>query len=171
MLNAKQRAYRSHYAHPARLPRRLNRPASTNRLPAEHGLWPGGFLVARERERLTRRTVCAGGGGGGCHGPPTHRKRALSPASVTTPCRHAPALTPPMAAGAPALIYGRDLSRNPNVVIREVEVTSDGWHVLRRTTFDYRHADGRWETQQRETYDRGNGATILLYDSHGGRCC
>ncbi len=59
---------------------------------------------------------------------------------------------------------GRELDRNPNVVIRDVEVTSDGWHVLRRTTFDYRHADGHWESQQRETYDRGNGATILLYD-------
>lgn len=59
---------------------------------------------------------------------------------------------------------GRDLERNPNVVVRDVEVTSHGWHVLRRTTFDYRHSDGRWETQQRETYDRGNGATILLYD-------
>ena len=59
---------------------------------------------------------------------------------------------------------GRDLDRNPNVVVRDVEVTSNGWHVLRRTTFDYRHRGGRWETQHRETYDRGNGATILLYD-------
>jgi len=59
---------------------------------------------------------------------------------------------------------GRDLDRNPDVVVRGVEVTSDGWHVLRRTTFDYRRADGTWTTQQRETYDRGNGATILLYD-------
>ena len=59
---------------------------------------------------------------------------------------------------------GRDLRRNPNVVIENVEVTSDGWHVLRRTTFDYRRRDGRWEIQQRETYDRGNGATILLDD-------
>jgi nudix-type nucleoside diphosphatase (YffH/AdpP family) len=59
---------------------------------------------------------------------------------------------------------GTDLNRNPNVIVRDVEVTSDGWHVLRRTTFDYRRADGHWETQQRETYDRGNGATVLLYD-------
>lgn len=59
---------------------------------------------------------------------------------------------------------GRNLTGNPNVVVRDVEVTSDGWHVLRRTTFDYRRRDGRWSTEQRETYDRGNGATILLYD-------
>jgi nudix-type nucleoside diphosphatase (YffH/AdpP family) len=59
---------------------------------------------------------------------------------------------------------GRGLTRNPRVIIHNVEVTSDGWHVLRRTTFDYLRRDGTWETQQRETYDRGNGATILLYD-------
>ena len=59
---------------------------------------------------------------------------------------------------------GRSLARNPDVVVRDVELTSTGWHVLRRTTFDYRRRDGSWTTQQRETYDRGNGATILLYD-------
>jgi nudix-type nucleoside diphosphatase (YffH/AdpP family) len=37
--------------------------------------------------------------------------------------------------------------------------------VLRRTTFDFRHRDGHWSTEERETYDRGNGATILLYDT------
>jgi nudix-type nucleoside diphosphatase (YffH/AdpP family) len=59
---------------------------------------------------------------------------------------------------------GRDLAGNPDVVVRDVELLAAGWHVLRRTTFDYRHGDGRWTTEQRETYDRGNGATILLYD-------
>jgi nudix-type nucleoside diphosphatase (YffH/AdpP family) len=59
---------------------------------------------------------------------------------------------------------GRDLTRNPRVVVRDVEVTSDGWHVLRRTTFDYQNSKGDWSTQHRETYDRGNGATILLYN-------
>jgi nudix-type nucleoside diphosphatase (YffH/AdpP family) len=63
---------------------------------------------------------------------------------------------------------GRDLDGNPGVVVRDVEVTSRGWHVLRRTTFDYRRRDGRWETQQRETYDRGNGAVVLPYDVERG---
>ncbi|MHC6221156.1 NUDIX domain-containing protein [Arthrobacter sp. MMS24-S77] len=63
---------------------------------------------------------------------------------------------------------GRGLDRNPAVVVRDVEVTSDGWHVLRRTTFEYRRRDGRWVTEQRESYDRGNGATILLYDAGRG---
>lgn len=60
---------------------------------------------------------------------------------------------------------GRELAGNPRVRVRDVEVVSDGWHVLRRTTFDYRNASGEWATQERETYDRGNGATILLYDA------
>ncbi|MGW2092143.1 NUDIX domain-containing protein [Promicromonospora sukumoe] len=59
---------------------------------------------------------------------------------------------------------GRGLDRNPDVVVRDVELTSQGWHVLRRTTYDYRRRDGRWETQQRETYDRGDGAVVLPYD-------
>lgn len=64
---------------------------------------------------------------------------------------------------------GLDLDRNPDVRVRAVELTSQGWHVLRRTTFDYRRRDGRWETQQRETYDRGNGAVVLPYDTGRGR--
>ncbi|MEU0532346.1 NUDIX domain-containing protein [Amycolatopsis tolypomycina] len=60
------------------------------------------------------------------------------------------------------------LSRNPRVRVTDVELLSSAWYVLRRTTFDYRHADGHWTTEQRETYDRGNGATVLLYDVEGG---
>jgi len=60
------------------------------------------------------------------------------------------------------------LSRNPRVRVTNVELLSSAWYVLRRTTFDYRHGDGRWTTEQRETYDRGNGATVLLYDGAGG---
>jgi nudix-type nucleoside diphosphatase (YffH/AdpP family) len=63
---------------------------------------------------------------------------------------------------------GTDLDRSPDVVVKRVEVTSDGWHVLRRTTLDLRLRDGTWQEQQRETYDRGDGATVLLYaaDTH-----
>ncbi|MEB0222332.1 hypothetical protein, partial [Pseudomonas sp. AB12(2023)] len=32
---------------------------------------------------------------------------------------------------------GADLHGNPDVTVDRVEVTSDGWHVLRRTTFRY----------------------------------
>src|SRR3954467_11717287 len=59
---------------------------------------------------------------------------------------------------------GRELARNPDVRVVDVELLAAGWHVLRRTTIDYRGPDGVWSRQQRETYDRGNGATVLLYD-------
>lgn len=61
-------------------------------------------------------------------------------------------------------LEGLDLDRNPDVVVREVDVLANDWYVLRATTFDIRKSDGRWQTERRETYDRGNGATILLYD-------
>jgi nudix-type nucleoside diphosphatase (YffH/AdpP family) len=48
--------------------------------------------------------------------------------------------------------------------IQKVETLSDDWYLLKKTTFDYRRKDGSWQTQSRETYDRGNGATILLYN-------
>ncbi|MET0304528.1 MAG: NUDIX domain-containing protein, partial [Microbacteriaceae bacterium] len=60
---------------------------------------------------------------------------------------------------------GLDLDRNPDVRVTGVELLASSWHVLRRTTLDYRTPSGEWETQQRETYDRGNGATVLLYDA------
>ena len=56
------------------------------------------------------------------------------------------------------------LSNNDRVRIRKVETLSDDWYVLKKTTFDLRRRDGSWQTQTRETYDRGNGATILLFD-------
>lgn len=53
---------------------------------------------------------------------------------------------------------------NDRIKILKTEVLSDNWYVLRKITFDYQKKDGTWETQQREAYDRGNGATILLYN-------
>jgi GDP-mannose pyrophosphatase NudK len=53
---------------------------------------------------------------------------------------------------------------NPSVEVIKTEVLSDNWYVLRKVTFSIRKRDGTWETQSREAYDRGNGATILLYD-------
>ena len=61
---------------------------------------------------------------------------------------------------------GLDLDRNPRVRVRDVELVASAWHVLRTTTFDYLGDGGDWATQSRETYDRGNGATVLLYDGN-----
>ncbi len=48
--------------------------------------------------------------------------------------------------------------------VRSVELLSDDWAKLTKTTFDYRRNDGTWETQVRQTYDRGDGAAILPFD-------
>jgi len=44
------------------------------------------------------------------------------------------------------------------------EILSDNWYFLRKITFEYQRRNGEWITQTREAYDRGNGATILLYN-------
>ena len=36
--------------------------------------------------------------------------------------------------------------------------------MLKKTVLDYQRRDGTWETQVRQTYDRGDGATILPFD-------
>lgn len=50
------------------------------------------------------------------------------------------------------------------VRIQQVETLSDNWATLKKTTFDFQRSDGSWQQLTRETYDRGNGATILLYN-------
>jgi nudix-type nucleoside diphosphatase (YffH/AdpP family) len=50
------------------------------------------------------------------------------------------------------------------VRVLETRLLSDNWYKLSTTTFDFQRSDGSWQQQKRETYDRGNGATILLYN-------
>lgn len=44
------------------------------------------------------------------------------------------------------------------------ELLSDNWYLLEKVKFDLQLNNGHWESQTREVYDRGNGATILLYN-------
>ncbi len=60
------------------------------------------------------------------------------------------------------------MNSGERIRIHSVEVLSDDWYVLKKTTFDYRRSNGTWQRQSRETYDRGNGATILLYNTARG---
>ena len=48
-------------------------------------------------------------------------------------------------------------------IIRDV-ILSDDWYSLKKYTFDIQRRNGDWQRQTREVYDRGNGATILLYN-------
>jgi len=54
--------------------------------------------------------------------------------------------------------------QNTKIKIQKTEILSDNWYTLRKITYDYLKKDGTWQTQSREVYDRGNGATILLYN-------
>lgn len=56
------------------------------------------------------------------------------------------------------------MSVSDRIRVRDVRLLSDNWYVLKATTFDWRRADGTWQTQSRETYDRGNGAALLPYN-------
>ena len=58
----------------------------------------------------------------------------------------------------------------PNKKVKNIkrEILSDNWYTLNKYTFEYQKPDGTWETQQREAYDRGNGAAILLYNANKG---
>lgn len=51
-----------------------------------------------------------------------------------------------------------------DINILKTEILSDNWYILRKITYDYVKKDGTRQTQTREAYDRGNGATILLYN-------
>ena len=47
--------------------------------------------------------------------------------------------------------------------IRKVPL-SDNWYTLNKIVFDYKMSNGDWVEQEREAYDRGNGATVMLYN-------
>ncbi len=51
-----------------------------------------------------------------------------------------------------------------NIKIIKSEVLSDNWYTLRKITYQTTDKDGAVGIQSREAYDRGNGATILLYN-------
>jgi nudix-type nucleoside diphosphatase (YffH/AdpP family) len=53
---------------------------------------------------------------------------------------------------------------NPKIKNIKTELLSDNWYTLNNINFDYQLKNGHWVNQSRESYDRGNGATILLYN-------
>ncbi|MGY4319044.1 GDP-mannose pyrophosphatase [Bradyrhizobium sp. JR3.5] len=50
------------------------------------------------------------------------------------------------------------------VRVKDVQLLSKRRYELKSATFDYRRSNGEWQTQVREVYDRGNGATLLPYN-------
>jgi nudix-type nucleoside diphosphatase (YffH/AdpP family) len=54
---------------------------------------------------------------------------------------------------------------NPKVKIKKITNLSNDWYKLNKVNFDYQLISGKWQNQNRESYNRGNGACILLYNS------
>lgn len=44
------------------------------------------------------------------------------------------------------------------------ELLSNNWGEVKKHTFELERRDGTWQRQVRETYDRGHGAGVLLYN-------
>jgi nudix-type nucleoside diphosphatase (YffH/AdpP family) len=65
---------------------------------------------------------------------------------------------------APLQRLGATMSVAERIRVHAVETLSDDWYVLKKTTFDFLRSDGVWQRLSRETYDRGNGAAMLLFN-------
>jgi nudix-type nucleoside diphosphatase (YffH/AdpP family) len=58
--------------------------------------------------------------------------------------------------------------KRAEVRIVDEKILSDDWYSLKKYTFDIQRRNGDWQQQTREVYDRGNGATVLLYNRERG---
>src|ERR1700756_1599615 len=48
--------------------------------------------------------------------------------------------------------------------VQNVRLLSDNHYTLKTTTFEWRRANGEWQTLHREVYDRGNAVVVLPYN-------
>ena len=53
---------------------------------------------------------------------------------------------------------------NERVKVIGSEILAESWGKLTRWTLELQRRSGEWQKQVRETYDRGDGAAILLYN-------
>jgi len=58
---------------------------------------------------------------------------------------------------------GRD-DVNEKVRVLGEQVLSNNWGLVKKTTIELKRRNGEWQRQERETYDRGDGAGVLLYN-------
>ena len=54
------------------------------------------------------------------------------------------------------------------VRLHELKLLSGDYYTLRKASFDYQRLDGRWQHQQRESYDIGDAAAVLPFDRASG---
>lgn len=50
-----------------------------------------------------------------------------------------------------------------DILILSTDILSNNWYTLKKVTYQFTDHKGRQQVHSREAYDRGNGATILLY--------
>lgn len=50
-----------------------------------------------------------------------------------------------------------------DISILSTDILSDNWYTLKKITYQFTDHKGHLQVYSREAYDRGNGATILLY--------
>lgn len=60
------------------------------------------------------------------------------------------------------------MPNNSNIKVLSTTLLSDNWGKLSKIKYDYTLKDGTVQTQEREVYNRGNGAVILLYNKEKG---
>jgi nudix-type nucleoside diphosphatase (YffH/AdpP family) len=53
---------------------------------------------------------------------------------------------------------------NKKVKINSIKNLSNNFYILDNVNFDYKTKNGTWQNQNRESYNRGDGAAILLYN-------
>lgn len=49
--------------------------------------------------------------------------------------------------------------------IVSTDILSNNWYTLKKISYEFHTKDGQLVNQTREAYDRGNGATIMLYNT------
>lgn len=57
-----------------------------------------------------------------------------------------------------------DMKPSERIRLEQVTTLSDDWFILKKSQFSWKRSDGQWQTQSRETYDRGHGAVLLAHD-------
>ena len=56
------------------------------------------------------------------------------------------------------------MSISDRIRVNNLRMLSDRYGKLTETTFEWRRANGEWQTQARVTFDRGNAAVLLPYN-------
>ena len=65
-------------------------------------------------------------------------------------------------------VDSRPFTGNDQIRIVDQQVLAHDWYLLRKTTFEHRRRDGALQVVSRETYDRGNGVALLLFNAARG---